>query len=436
MRRLAVGAVLLGVIAACVPGSDSKSNSNPAPALATTKQPLSSYDSNDTPLFLGDDLGDKELALTFDDGPGPMDVSGDLAEWLTKRPTPIQTSYFINGACVAALPDGMFSQNDSCGEPTPDADAVLAKERSLGHWINNHTSTHRSLTTEVSDDEIPKELVFTDGLISKYLVWNRMFFRAPYGDWDPHVFDILKPTAMNKYVGSIYWNAGGGPTSVANQMAADWECWQGVASDGNAKYSTKKCGDLYLAEIRRLGKGIVLMHDAKGDTANHSLTTGTGNTHDMVQYIVPILESEGFKFKRLDQIPSIAAMLPKCDASCVECSGPAATQCTVCTPDKHVDATGACVAGAPPVDGGTASGSSTSSGGSSSSSSTSGENPSGGSSSGGNNAPPTGGGGADAGTAPSKDAKGCNGSGTSGDFSGALLLGLAVISLRSKRRRT
>ena len=103
MRRLAVSTVLLGVIAACVPGSDSKPS---IAQTAQTKQPLTSYDSNDGPLFSGDDLGDKELALTFDDGPGPMDVSGDLAEWLTKRPTPIQTSYFINGACVAAFSKG------------------------------------------------------------------------------------------------------------------------------------------------------------------------------------------------------------------------------------------------------------------------------------------------------------------------------------------
>jgi len=43
------------------------------------------------------------------------------------------------------------------------------------------------------------------------------------------------------------------------------------------------------------------MHDADyGDPTNHSLASGTGNTVDMVKYVVPLLKERGYSFVRLD----------------------------------------------------------------------------------------------------------------------------------------
>ena len=144
MRRALIGVGLL-VVAAC-----GQVSSNVGDRVGTTKQELSSYDSDGTALFTGDDLADHELAFTFDDGPGPLDVSGALATWLsahkdpkTGQPQPIHATFFVNGACVAhgTLADG--PSNGSCDEPTPGADAVLAKVVAEGHYIGNHTTTHR-----------------------------------------------------------------------------------------------------------------------------------------------------------------------------------------------------------------------------------------------------------------------------------------------------
>jgi peptidoglycan/xylan/chitin deacetylase (PgdA/CDA1 family) len=268
--------------------------------------------------YVGDSLGDKELVLTFDDGPGPAEVTGALSTWLAARPTPIRATFFVNGACVAAT---TLTPNNSCPTPIEGAADILAQLVADGHIVANHTTTHRRLVDEVPLVEVAQELGATDAIIAPYTRWDRLFFRPPFGAWSPDVYAALSTTPMNKYVGPVYWDIGGGPT--ADTHAADWECWQ-------SDYTTKQCGDLYLTEVRERGKGIVLMHDPYGDTSNHELDSGRGNTVDMVKYIVPILEAEGFTFRPLHEVPAIAAALPGCDATCAACSGPTASDCTTC----------------------------------------------------------------------------------------------------------
>lgn len=265
-------------------------------------------------LYTGSGLGPKELILTFDDGPGPMEVTGALSTWLRSRPTPIHATFFVNGSCIA--PTQLPSPGCS---PRPGAAAVLAQIVADGHLLANHTTTHRSLATEVPAAERVAELAETDALIAPHVPWDRFFFRAPYGDWTAEAHAALAASAMGKYIGPIYWAIGGGPTTTAR--AADWECW-------DRGLTTRQCGDLYLAEARAVGRGIVLLHDPHGNTDNHALDSGTGNTADMVKYIVPVLEAEGFTFKPLSHDPMIAAALPSCDAACVTCSGPGPDECT------------------------------------------------------------------------------------------------------------
>lgn len=370
MRRLLPGVGLIAVIA-CGHGSNDDPTANER--IGATRQDLIAAPEK----YTGADLADHELALTFDDGPGAMDVTGALAQWLhdhkdpkTGAPAPIQATFFVIGDCIKETP--LSAVHPTC-DRSANPDAVLAKVVSLGHYIGNHTATHRALT-DIPNAEIPKELAETDALISKYLIWNRSFFRAPTGAWDTNVFNQLKGTAMNKYAGPVYWSIGGGAGSppVTADLAADWACFEGPNGDGTGKrYSTKQCGDIYIKEIRAVGnKGIVLMHDAKGSAPDGNLAKIPGNTVDMVKYIVGELEKDAkpWKWKRLDEVPSLAAVLPKCDASCETCSGPTADKCLTCAADKHLEA-GACVAGPPPGDAGTDAEADAGSGSSSSSSS-------------------------------------------------------------------
>jgi peptidoglycan/xylan/chitin deacetylase (PgdA/CDA1 family) len=304
MRRAAVALCFFAIPLACAEDD---------PTLSRTSQPLIAEEQQ----YTGMDLGAKELVLTFDDGPGPAAVTGALSTYLKTRPRPIRATFFVNGACIAAT---TLSPNESCGEATAGANTVLAQLVADGHLVANHTTTHRDLAT-LQTNLILSELEDTDALIKGYVPYGRFFFRAPYGSWSTRVFNSLKDTAMNRYVGPIYWSID----------AQDWDCWP-------SGLTTKACGDRYLSEIRRVGKGIVLLHDP--------YSSASGNTVDLVKYIVPILEGEGFTFKALEDVPALKALLPKCDASCSACSGPSANDCTACKPGT-VLASGACVAEQP-----------------------------------------------------------------------------------------
>jgi peptidoglycan/xylan/chitin deacetylase (PgdA/CDA1 family) len=300
MKRAAVALCFLAIPLACAESE---------PPITQTSEPLIAGPEE----YTGLDLGPKELVLTFDDGPGPAGVTGALSTYLKTRPKPIHATFFVNGACIAAT---TLSPNDSCGEPVVGANAVLAQLVADGHLVANHTTTHRDLVS-LQSNLIVRELEETDALIQGYMPYGRFFFRAPYGSWSTRVYNSLKDTAMNKYVGPVYWSID----------AQDWDCWP-------SGLTTKQCGDRYLAEIRAVGRGIVLLHDP--------YSSATGNTVDMVKYIVPILEADGFTFKALEDVPSLRAVLPTCHASCSACSGPTANDCTACKAGTTL-ASGACV---------------------------------------------------------------------------------------------
>ena len=262
----------------------------------------------------------KQLALTFDDGPGAR--TSELSTYLKGQN--IRAVFFVNGAGIqtTALPTDRT--------PLPGATTVLAQLAADGHLVANHTTTHRDMLTEVPADQRVRELSETDALITAHgkTPWNRSLFRAPYGSWGTAVYTTLSSSAMSHYVGPIYWDIGGGPTdkSANASMAADWECW-------DLSYTTKQCADRYFNEISTVGRGIVLMHDPYG--------SAPGNTVDMVKDLVPRLKAAGYTFVRADEVSRIAADFPACAvAGCVACSA-GGTPCTGCAAGRYLSG-GAC----------------------------------------------------------------------------------------------
>lgn len=225
--------------------------------------------------ILGTSLADKQIALTFDDGPGDRTV--ELSQYLAGRG--IRAVFFVTGRNLAAHP------------------GVLAQLRADGHLVANHTQNHPDLTT-LAAPAIVSELTQADALIGSFVDQGHFLFRAPYGAWNASVYAALAPSPMNKYVGAVGWDIGN--ATVPGVSGADWDCWQ------NLDYTTAQCGDLYLAEITTKRRGITLMHDPFG-----TATVGRGHTVDMVKYLVPRLTALGFTFVRADEVPAIAAFFPK-----------------------------------------------------------------------------------------------------------------------------
>lgn len=236
----------------------------------------------------GDSLPPKTLALTFDDGPGARTT--ELSAYLHSRGIP--AAFFVNGK--------MLTQGT----------AVLAQLTADGHLVANHTQTHTSLTGRatghlpLSAAAVVSEVEQTDTLIAPF-IGDRLLFRAPYGDYDLQTAADLNASAMSKYVGPVGWDIG---NSMGPAQAADWDCW--IPGADALVLTPGQCGDRYVAEIERVGRGIVLFHDPYFIGDDPAL----GGTVDMIPLIVPILEAKGYSFVRVDHVPAIAALLPP-DAS-------------------------------------------------------------------------------------------------------------------------
>jgi peptidoglycan/xylan/chitin deacetylase (PgdA/CDA1 family) len=322
LTTCAIGAAGLGACSA-----------EPAPAPREGRTATASFDLQAADI-VGTTLPAKTLALTFDDGPGPR--AAELSMYLKAQD--IRAVFFVNGARIAAttLP------NTNTIAITPGAAGMLAQMVADGHLVSNHTTTHRDMVTEVlptGTAKLLQELTETDTDISAYVPSGRWLFRAPYGSYSTPVYNGLKGTAMDKYVGPIYWDVGGNSDRYPNS-AADWACWQGqlkttggAKANGTGYATTVQCGDAYMNEINAVGRGIVLMHDP--------YAYASGNTVDMVKYLVPKLKAAGYAFVRADQVPAITALLPPCDPTCATCLGITAAQCATCASGRWFNA-GSC----------------------------------------------------------------------------------------------
>jgi peptidoglycan-N-acetylglucosamine deacetylase len=216
----------------------------------------------------GDKLAAKTLALTFDDG--PAEVTSELSTYLKSEG--IAATFFVNGANV------------------PGFETVLQQVIADGHLVGNHTQTHAALTGLASVDVV-REVEQTDALIKTLVPENKLFFRPPFGDFNPAVQQALASSAMNKYQGPIGWDIG---DHLGADSGADWDCW---STDDGTTATVEECGSLYLKEIRAKAKGIVLLHDGPpgGEGAQ---------TLAMVKQMVPVLKKEGYSFARIDAAPA------------------------------------------------------------------------------------------------------------------------------------
>jgi peptidoglycan/xylan/chitin deacetylase (PgdA/CDA1 family) len=283
-----------------------------------------SFPSGNNNGYQGGTLANKQLVITFDDGPGSQTLA--LSAYLKSKG--IRATFFVNGHCfgpnVGTYPQ---CQQSTTATPADFFPQLLAD----GHLVHNHTQDHYDLTSTTQfplgaagDSAIVKELSDTDPLVAPYVTANRFLFRAPYGAWNARDYSVLHASAMDKYYGPIKWDIGGamtgpknGSDDAANHYAADWDCWQNI--DGYGVKTTKGCATRYLQEIAARGKGIILFHDADyGNVANHNLTSGKGNTIDMVKLIlegnaalgITGILAQGYSFVRVDEVPEIAALLP------------------------------------------------------------------------------------------------------------------------------
>lgn len=209
------------------------------------------------------------VALTFDDGPN-VHTEAVLA---ALRELHVKATFFIVGRMAHSHPD------------------VLAEIARDGHLLANHSATHPKLDQRFDDDPqlLVQHLRDVDEQIAPLMQpKDKFYFRAPYGYGKPaHAAILNADPDLKKYVGPIYWDAGGEITMRAGYVmsAADWQCWR-------KGWPAKTCAKGYLREIRRNVGGVVLIHCTFAQAAS------------LVEDLVPALQEEGYRFVRLDEVPA------------------------------------------------------------------------------------------------------------------------------------
>lgn len=216
-----------------------------------------------------------EVVLTIDDGPSPATVK--ILDLL--KDYNIKAHFFVTGTQAKRFPE------------------IMERMALEGHGIANHTSTH--LFDYPTVDFLYEDILSTHEVIVPYIeksLTKRLYFRSPGGVWNDWRFSALNNhPVIQKYIGPIYWNVGG-ELIFDNQgkilQAADWDCW-------SSGVSVETCALGYYRELSRRGKGVILMHDIKMNSAYmleellKKITTDNMNTVD------------SWVFKSLDELSEL-----------------------------------------------------------------------------------------------------------------------------------
>jgi len=171
-------------------------------------------------------LGDREVVLTFDDGPSPPNTRRVLAA--------------LERECVRAT---FFLIGKSASEHPELVQRIAAEGHSVGHHTWSHPSLKRikpSKTTEEIDHGIAADEMALHGVATT--TPSTPFFRFPYFDSTPEILDLLQARGITVF-GADLW-------------ASDW-----------MPMSPRRELKLLIERLRIARKGIILLHDPRAQTA-------------------------------------------------------------------------------------------------------------------------------------------------------------------------
>ncbi|MFI1018513.1 polysaccharide deacetylase family protein [Streptomyces sp. NPDC020965] len=141
----------------------------------------------------------RTMVLTFDDGPDPRYTPGILR---TLRRYDVRAMFFVCGEMVATNRDLLREMADD------------------GHVIGNHSWSH-PLITKLPPSGIRAELGRTSEVIEEVLGLPPLWYRAPFGAWNRHSFEIgaelgMEPLAWT--VDTLDWTEPGTGTIVSRVL--------------------------------------------------------------------------------------------------------------------------------------------------------------------------------------------------------------------------
>ena len=197
----------------------------------------------------------KELVLTFDDGPD---------ETYTPQVLDVLSKYHV--------PAAFFLVGLNAEKNLPLVKRIYRE----GHEIGNHTFTHENVA-KVSPERALLEMKLTRLLIECITGHSTILFRAPYNaDSEPTTSEEIIPIALARQ--QNYLDIG------ENIDPEDWQ--PGIKADEIVKR--------VMAGVKAERGNIILLHDAGGDTREETVKA--------LKILIPTLQKQGYHFTNLTSI--------------------------------------------------------------------------------------------------------------------------------------
>jgi peptidoglycan-N-acetylglucosamine deacetylase len=207
------------------------------------------------------DVQQKEIVLSFDDGPHPT---------LSKKVVDI-----LNQVGVKAH----FLQVGKHVQEYPEITKMVAKN---GHSIGNHSWDH-SQFPKLSFAEQIKQIADTNKILIQTIGWVDPFFRYPYGATTPEMNQFLKTHGEANFLWSV-----------------DSNDWKKINADQTVRTNAQVIQDT-LGQITQRGRGIVLFHDIQSRTIE-LLPTFLKRLHEL-GYKIVLLQPSDLDSKKNSRIP-------------------------------------------------------------------------------------------------------------------------------------
>ena len=181
------------------------------------------------------------LALSFDDGPNLTTESGML-DVLAKHKVP--ATFFVIGSNI-----------------TDETAANMKRALRQGCEIGNHSFSH-PMMSGLDETQVREEVEATSNLIEKITGERPKFFRPPYIDVKPEMYDWIDLTF------------------ICGKGCQDWEATVGKEARREGIISNAEPGAIYL------------LHDFEGNEA----------TVDALDEAIPVLKEQGYVFVTVSEL--------------------------------------------------------------------------------------------------------------------------------------
>ena len=186
----------------------------------------------------------KNIALTFDDGPHPQRTE-EILDILDEYG--VKATFFVVGQNAEWFPE------------------LVKEELSRGHEIGNHTFDHSDMKN-LTPEEIRSEIVMTENIVYENIEYRTKLLRPPGGSIEKNVLHVAE-TEDYKII-----------------------CWSVDTRDW-AHTSVKDIVDNVLSNT---GEGdIILFHD---------YISGDSPTPEALRIIIPELQNRGFNFVTVSEL--------------------------------------------------------------------------------------------------------------------------------------